>query len=267
MPTRTTQTNGRSSTTLAFVLSLTLLSLSPSNALAEVTPCVTRIDIPLIIQRGPTCAAAAAVMATRGFGPAAKVIDYVDFARQIRVWRDGVSFFDIAEQLDAHGFESLAIQGDAALVSRLLSVGLPVVAAVSLHGGKHAITLTGFASPEREGRCGAPSLFNALDPAASAPLLLAPREFSSMQWARQLFVTFPRASNFRQRIRDAGVDPADLERQDRRFRSHELVLRAREHRTPNPDMLALLERAVAVDPTHRDAVALRDEVARALRSR
>jgi hypothetical protein len=68
----------------------------------------------------------------------------------------------------------------------------------------------------------------------------------------------------RKRLVASGLDLVDLERQDRRFRSHELLLRAREHSAPNPDMLSLLERSVAIDPTHVEALALRDEVARAV---
>ncbi len=255
----------RASSPGVFVLLLTAFVLSPASVLGS--PCVTRIDLPYIAQLGPTCAAAASVMATRAFGAETEPIDYVDFARHIRVWKDGVSFFDIAEQLDLRGFDSLAIQGDATLAARLLALGVPVIAAVSLHGGKHAVTLVGFAAPDYQGRCGTPSHFRALDPASPTPLLLETHKLSAMQWAQQLFVTFPRGSTYRHRIRAAGLDLADLERQDRRFRAHELLLRAREHKTPNPDKLALLERAVAIDPTHRDAAALRDDVARALRPR
>ena len=242
---------------LARAVALMSLWTTPSMA---APPCGRSLTIAAIVQRGPTCAVAAVAMAARGLGAA---IDLDELTRAIPVWRDGVSFFDLEDELARRGLRSHTFRGDAALAARFVDAGVPVVVAVDLHGGKHALTLAAYEGTRSGGRC-APARLRGIDPWLGRPFELTPQGLEKIQFGRQLFVLWPREAGWEERIAAAGIDLAPLVAEDRRFRAEELVLRAKQHPSPNAQMLSLLERAVAEDPTWADARALRDAVRRAL---
>lgn len=236
------------------------LGLAPA-ARAE-APCGRELVVPTVVQRGPTCAVAAVVMAARGIG-----VDLTleSLAREVPVWTDGVDFFDIEEALGKRGVRGMTFRGDVALAARFVDAGVPVVLAVDLHGGKHAVTMAGHAADRVGGRCAAtPARVRIIDPWDGRTSSRARADLERIQFGRQLFVAWPRGAGWEERIEEAGVDLGPLVVQDRRFRAEAWVRRAKQHASPNPQMLALLDRAVTEDPGWPEARALRDEVRRAI---
>jgi len=226
-------------------------------------PCGRALVVPAVVQRGPTCAVAAVVMATRALG-----IDVTleALAREVRLWADGVDFFDLEEALAKRGVRALTFRGDLALAARFVDAGVPVVVAVQAHGGKHAVTVTGYEAERAGERCASEpahvTTITTIDPWDGRAATRPRADLERIQFGRQLFVSWPRDAGWEARVAAAGIDLAPRVAEDRRFRAEALVRRAREHASPNTQMLALIERAVTEDPTWPEVRALRDEVRR-----
>lgn len=234
---------------------LIFASLAPPG---RASACRRRLEVTPLVQRGPTCAAAAATMVARALGA---TLDLAELVRAIPVWSDGVSYFDLEEALLARGLRGLTFRGGGALAARLLMAGLPVVATIVRHGERHALTLSAVDG------CGATLRFEGYDPATGAALRVTAGELAALQPDGQLFVVWPTHDGWEARLRAAGIELDVLVGEDRRFRAEELVLRAARHRVVNDQMLELLERAVREDPTFELALRRRDAVKEVLRRR
>jgi ABC-type bacteriocin/lantibiotic exporter with double-glycine peptidase domain len=65
-------------------------------------------------------------------------VSALELLRQLPVYRDGVSLYDVALWLESHGLRAAASTSDVAELRRLVDAGLPVIVALD-EGGKHTV--------------------------------------------------------------------------------------------------------------------------------
>jgi tetratricopeptide (TPR) repeat protein len=210
-------------------------------------------DVPYIAQpAGPYCAAAAVLMAG---APVGLDLPLADLLRAVPVHRDGIAWLDLALVLAPLGFEVLVGRLEAADLDALLAAGVPAVVAVrpagpgGPAGPKHAWVVT---RRTVEG-------FAVLDPAAPGTRSVT-RAALAKQWlGGETVVVLKRDAR-----RRAGVDWAALEASTRRYVAAEWARRAVAIGQADVNALALLDRAVAADPTLPELHVARARVLRAL---
>ena len=203
------------------------------------------IAVPYIAQpAGPYCAVAAVAMVGRAAG---LTLDFGTLVREVPVHRDGVSWLDLHLALERRGAGLLVGRANHDEVAALLATGHPVVVAVrSGAQAKHVWVVT----------AQTPTGYDVLDPADATRRTVTRAGLDAVWLAGEVVVLAGGVSQKR-------PWPA-LQASTRRYFAAEWARRAVANGTLDTHPLALLDRAVAADPTLPELLVGRARVLQAL---
>lgn len=173
--------------------------------------------------QAPWCAAAAGLMGASRLGP---VPDLRSFVRQLPVSKDGIPWLELSDALRPLGLAPRVVELEIDTLTPILKADIPVILAVRRGAGRHAVLADGVG----------PKGIRVRDPALPTPIWWSLDQVME-RWAPRQAVVLPKAGT-----RKPAWDAAD-----RRYRALEWALRA--ERVTGADMLALYDKAVAVDPS------------------
>ena len=197
-------------------------------------------------QTGATCLPTCAAMVLGILGTETTP---TEVARRLPMHRDGSDFFDLQNELDRRGFDSLVFTGTTAEVVATLNAGFPLVAAVNRGQIKHAVVLTGWTTDPPTAACqGTPTSLHFVDPIDGKGHDLTPTDFEERQHASQLMVVLPRSTDTAEALASSGFPLKSARATNARFRAEALLQRAARHTSPNNQAVALLKDAIETDP-------------------
>ena len=177
--------------------------------------------------RAPFCAAAAGLMGASRLG---RIPDLKAFVRTLPVSAQGIPWLELSDALRTLGVDAYVIEPHTGELKTLIRRDIPVIIPVTQGTRRHAVLVDGIDATG----------FWIRDPAVPAPLHWT-HETLQARWSANQAVVLPALGASHPRT-------AAWQAMDRRYRALEWALRAEKHATPNADMLALYDQAVAADP-------------------
>ena len=208
---------------------------------------VARADVPRpppLIQEAGACLPTSAAMALHSLSDPTEPRA---IARRIPIRPEGADFFDLQEELTRRGYASLVFVGGPADAAAALEAGVPVVAAVHQGDVKHAVMVWGTGADD-DG-----PLLRSTDPARGQERTEDHAAFAARQYGGQLLVLWRLDDSAEARLEAAGFRLEPARRINARFRAQALVRRADRHETVNDQVVELLRRAAAEDPSWLEA--------------
>lgn len=158
------------------------------------------------------------------------VPELTSFVRTLPVSANGIAFLELSDALKTLGLAPRVVQLKMTELTALIRQDVPAILAIKTGAQRHAVLAFG----------ADPTGFLIADPALPTPVHWTHAQLTHA-WSAQQAVLLPKA----------GSPIAAAHRwmaADRRYRALEWALRAERLATPNADMLALYDRAVAADP-------------------